>query len=155
MSSLRFLLLPALVVLAAGCQASPDAQPLVPDGDASDQVTTIEEPEFIPELVPGGSAAENQPYVDYFVGKKVTQVGESVTGREAVDLLLEAGFEADQIEFTPDTSLIQLPADSVTVAIRIEEECIIAQWGSDWYASSVEPVLVTETCLLGATESLD
>lgn len=154
MSSFRFLLLPALVVLAAGCQASPETQPLVQDRD-SDQVTTIEEPEFIPELVPGGSAAENQPYVDYFVGKKVTQAGESVTGREVVDLLLEAGFEADQIEFTPDTSLVQLPADSVTVAIRIEEECIIAQWGSDWYVSSVEPVLVTETCLLGATESLD
>jgi hypothetical protein len=153
-SSFRFLLLPALVVLAAGCQASPETQPLVPDDDG-DEVAIIEEPEFIPELVPGGSAAENQPYVNYLVGEKVTQVGESVTGREVVDLLLEAGFEPDHIEFTPDTSLIQLPADSVTVAIRIEEECIIAQWGSDWYASSVEPVLVTETCLLGATKSLD
>jgi len=154
-SSLRFLLLPALVVLAAGCQANPETQPLVQDGDAGEQVTTIEDPAFVPELVPGGSAAENQPYVDYLVGQKVTQPGESVTGRDVVDLLLEAGFEVDDIEFTPETSLIQLPADSVTVAIRIEQECIITQWGSDWYASSVEPVLVTETCLLGATESLD
>jgi hypothetical protein len=152
----RFLsvLLPAVAVLAAGCQASPEAQPPVPSQDTSD-ATVTEEPAYIPEFVPGGSALENKPYIDYLVELKVNETGASPKVREVVELLIAEGFTAADIEFTPDTSLISLPADSVTVAIRIDEECIIAQWGSDWYASSVEPVLVTGTCLLGTTESLD
>jgi hypothetical protein len=51
--------------------------------------------------------------------------------------------------------LIELPADSTALAIRFAGECVIAQWGSDWYASAVEPVLASDTCLLGETVSLD
>jgi hypothetical protein len=59
------------------------------------------------------------------------------------------------MELTPDASLIELPADSTALAIRFDGECVITQWGSDWYASAVEPVLASDTCLLGETVSLD
>ena len=147
-------LLPLLVVLAAGCQAGSETQPLVATPGAG-EVSVAEDLAYIPEFVPGGSALENQPYIDYLVEPTVTETGAAPKVRDVVELLIRGGFSAEEIEFTPDTSLIRLPADSITVAIHIQEECIIAQWGSDWYASSVEPLLVTGTCLLGATESLD
>lgn len=67
----------------------------------------------------------------------------------------EGGYLRELMELTPDMSLIKLPADSTTLAIRFDQECVLAQWGADWYASSVEPVVAGGRCLLGETVSLD
>jgi hypothetical protein len=112
-------------------------------------------PEFIPERVPGGSARENQPHIDYVLSLAIEAGRPDVRGVELVAALVEAGYSREDMELTPDASLIELPADSTALTVRFGEECLITQWGSDWYASAVEPVLASDTCLLGETVSLD
>lgn len=155
MSQIRHFAALALVASFAvtGCQ------PLADDpspGSGSDQTTEeILDPAFIPERVPGGSARENQPHIDYVISLEIEATRPDVEGLDLVKALVAAGYSQEDMELTPDASLIQLPADSTALAVRFGEECLIAQWGSDWYASAVEPVLASDTCLLGETVSLD
>ncbi len=155
MSQVRNFAALALVASFAvtGCQhIADDPSP----GSSSDQTTeAILDPAFIPERVPGGSARENQPHIDYVISLEIEATGPDVAGLDLVTALAAAGYSQENMELTPDSSLIKLPADSTALAVRFGEECLIAQWGSDWYASAVEPVLATDTCLLGQTVSLD
>ena len=112
-------------------------------------------PEFIPEFIEGGTALENQPFIDYVVSRALENPENKRAGAAVASALQEAGFSPDLLELTPDNSLIQLPVDSVTIAVRFGEECVIGQWGTEWYVSQVEPLLVTQRCLLGETVSLD
>ena len=112
-------------------------------------------PEFVPERVPGGSARENQPHIDDVIAGAIENARGDVIGLELVEALVEAGYSLEDIELTPDKSLTERPADSTALALRFGEECLIAQWGSNWYASAVEPLLASDTCLLGKTVSLD
>lgn len=116
---------------------------------------TEEVQEFVPEFVAGGSALENQPYLDFIVESSLESQGTSRAGLQVVEALVAAGFSTESMELTPDVSLIELPVDSTSVAVLIGQECFIGQWGTDWYVSQVEPVLATGTCLLGETVSLD
>lgn len=148
----------AALALVAGFAVT-GCQPVTDDpspSPASDLVTEqTPDPAFIPERVPGGSARENQPHIDYVLTQAIEAQRPDVAGLDLVKLLVEAGYSREDMELTPDASLIELPADSIALAIRFGEECLITQWGSDWYASAVEPVLASDTCLLGETISLD
>jgi hypothetical protein len=136
----------------SGCQIvespSADVAPV-----ASSPEVGVEE--FIPEFVMGGSALENQPYFDATIAEALEGQGSQRQGMLVADALGQAGFDKKFMEATPDVSLIELPVDSTSVAIRVDDECLIGQWGTDWYVSQVEPVLVTGTCLVGETVSLD
>jgi hypothetical protein len=137
----------------SGCQIvqsdiSTDVAPVAPAPEAVKE-------EFIPEFVEGGSALENQPYIDFVISQALDGQGSQRAGLGVVEALVAAGFSQEFMELTPDRSLIELPVDSTSVAIQIGEECVIGQWGTDWYVSAVEPVLATGTCLLGETISLD
>lgn len=157
MSQVRHWAALVLVVSIAvtGCQRAVDNPPSNP-GPANDQnATQATDPEFVPERVPGGSARENQPHIDYILTQAIDATRPDVVGLDLVKVLVEAGYSPEDMELTPDASLIELPADSTALAVRFGEECLISQWGSDWYASAVEPVLASDTCLLGETVSLD
>jgi hypothetical protein len=156
----------ALIVmfLVAGCQSTDGAPPSEtsaepPPSETSAEPPTSEDlealPEFVPERIEGGSARENQPHIDWVIETARAESGTRVPGLEAVSILEASGYPRSAMELTPDSSLIELPADSTSLAIRFEGECVVAQWGSDWYASAVEPVLVGDKCLLGETVSLD
>jgi hypothetical protein len=151
----------ALIVmfLVAGCQSTDGAPPSETSGEspASDGLEDAHEaaPEFFPERIEGGSARENQPHIDWVIETARAESGTRVPGLEAVSILEASGYPRSVMELTPDSSLIELPADSTSLAVRFEGECVVAQWGSDWYASAVEPVLVGDKCLLGETVSLD
>jgi hypothetical protein len=151
----------ALIVmfLVAGCQSTDGAPPSETSGEspASDGLEDALEaaPEFVPKRIEGGSARENQPHIDWVIETARAESGTRVPGLEAVSILEASGYPRSAMELTPDSSLIELPADSTSLAIRFEGECVVAQWGSDWYASAVEPVLVGDKCLLGETVSLD
>lgn len=139
----------------AGCQ--PIADDPSPSSSVQDDqtVTVTPDPEFVPERVPGGSARENQPHIDYVLSQAIDATRPDVAGLDLVKALVEAGYSQEDMELTPDASLIELPADSTALAVRFGEECVITQWASDWYTSAVEPVLASDTCLLGETVSLD
>jgi hypothetical protein len=156
---LRFMLTPAAylgaVFLLVGCQTTVDAPLPAGSGGAEAEESAEVAPEFIPERREGGTARENQPHVDWVVEKAIKTSNARLPGLEVVDRLVDAGYSLDLMELTPDMSLIKLPVDSTTVAIRFDQECVLVQWGEDWYASSVEPVVAGGTCLLGETVSLD
>jgi hypothetical protein len=142
----------AAVFVLAGCQSTdqpPSADPVTED------VTIEEVPEFIPERVDGGSARENQPHIDYVIQTGHGGPATRIPGLDIVELLVESGYDKALMQLTPDMSLIELPADSTSLALRFGDDCVITQWGSDWYVSSVEPVVAGGQCLLGETVSLD
>jgi hypothetical protein len=153
--SVRVLALLACATFAlAGCTPIPDE----PGADVAPETGVLESapaPEFIPELIEGGSALENQPFIDYVVRGALENPENKRAGLSVAEALQAVGFSTEVLELTPDNSLIQLPVDSVTIAVRFEDECVLAQWGPDWYVSQVEPLLVTERCLVGETVSLD
>ena len=119
------------------------------------EISVAPVPDFVPEFIEGGSAADNKGFVDYVVGSALEVPENKRAGLAVVEALRDAGFASADLELTRDTSLIQLPVDSITVAVRFGDACVISQWGSDWYVSQVEPILVTEKCLVGETVSLD
>lgn len=142
-------------LLLSGCQALTD--PVVeetPPPVAGEAVQEETEIETIPEFVEGGSAADNLPYIDYVL----TQAGAG-TGlfgsMDAVSALEEVGFDRAVMEVTSDRTALELAAESITIAVIIDGECALGQWSSQWYVSSVTPVLGAGTCLLGDTLSLD
>ena len=147
----------ALVVsmVLTACQGPAEDTP--PSTDVADDSPIVETlaPEFVPERVPGGSARENQPHIDDVIAEATENARGDVIGLELVEALVEAGYSLEDIELTPDKSLTERPADSTALALRFGEECLIAQWGSNWYASPVEPLLASGTFLLGKTVSLD
>ena len=142
-------------MVLTGCQGPAEDTP--PSTDVADDSPIVETlaPEFVPERVPGGSARENQPHIDDVIAEAIENARGDVIGLELVEALVEAGYSLEDIELTPDKSLTERPADSTALALRFGEECLIAQWGSNWYASAVEPLLASDTCLLGKTVSLN
>jgi len=147
-------LVAGVALLLGGCVSGTDGvvngAPVAP---AIEDV--LPDPEFVPDLVEGGTALENQAFIDYVVRGVLDDPTSQRAGLAVVMALQEAGVSIEMLELTSDTSLIRLPVDSTTVAIRFNEECVIGQWGDDWYVSQVEPLLVTERCLVGETVSLD
>ncbi|MEX2441440.1 MAG: hypothetical protein WD400_02210, partial [Pontimonas sp.] len=106
--------------------------------------------EFYPEL----KAATNLPHFEY----TLTQNGagsQPVPARELIDALIDAGFPASSIEATPENSQIALPADSVSVAVFIQGECLIGQYTDGWLAVDVVAALPDETCFVLERETLD
>jgi hypothetical protein len=140
------------MLLLTGCQAQPE--PIVDDAPPP-PVTIDEEPvEVIPEFIEGGSAADNLPYIDYVLTE--AGAGTGLFGSlDAVAVLENAGFDRADMEVTSDRTALELAAESITIAVIIDGECALGQWSSDWYASSVAPLLGAGTCLLGDTLSLD
>jgi hypothetical protein len=143
----------ALILAVAACSSTE----VIENAPVAEEA--IETPEAIeilpPVLDPDGGARENQPYVDYLITNALDASPGNRVGPVAIEALRQAGFETSVLELTRDTSLVELPVDSVTVAVRFDDQCVIAQWGSDWYVSQIEPVLVTGACLVGETVSLD
>jgi hypothetical protein len=146
------LILGATFVLASCATAEQPANDVAPG--SSDSIESVEL-EVIPEFIEGGTALENQPYADYIIQSVLADAESNRAGPAVAEALESAGFVRENMELTPDVSLIQLPVDSTTVAIRVDTECFIGQWGKDWYVSQVEPVLATGLCLVGETVSLD
>lgn len=155
MHVLRCSALLAVGVVLAGCQA-PEGEPPadIPPASETAQVAPVEEV-FIPERSAQGSARENQPHIDFLITGALAGSTSRVEGRSLVELLVGEGYARDDMQLTADASRIELPADSVSLSVRIEDDCVIAQWGADWYSSSVEPTLAGGLCLLGETVSLD
>jgi hypothetical protein len=140
------------ILVLSGCQAQPE--PVVEEPPPPPVVVDEEQVEVIPEFIEGGSAEDNLPYIDYVL----TQAGAG-TGLfgsvDAIAALENAGFDRANLEVTSDRTALELAAESVTIAVIIDGECALGQWSSEWYSSSVSPLLGSGTCLLGDTLSLD
>lgn len=136
---LAFATLALAVPLVACGDALPDPVPPAP--------STSAEPE------PGSAAAELEAFQAVLV--EVDAAQEAPVGDEAVDALVEAGFDRSAIERTGDLDSLGEPVTLVEIAVRIGDECIVGQIGQGEPTSAVLPVLASGACLVGATVPVD
>ena len=122
--------------LITGCSANsgPGAEP-----------ETSKSPEL--SFYPTGSASNNLP-----VFEKVMQL--SGAGKpnhdlaKSIALLVDTGFDIEEITHTAIDSKIGEPVDSVSLAVAIGGECLIAQFSSTWLTTTVANELASG-CLIG------
>lgn len=140
------------MLLLSGCQSQPEA--VVEESPPQPVIVEQEPVEVIPEFIDGGSAEDNLPFIDYVLTRAGAGIG-LFGSLDAVAALEDAGFDRATMEVTFDRTALELAAESITIAVIIDGECALGQWSSDWYASTVTPLLGAGTCLLGDTLSLD
>jgi hypothetical protein len=120
----------------------------------TDPVTSVKvEPQF--SFFASGSASKNLPIFQNIL--EVTGAGKP--GHDlstSIALLVETGFEIEDMTHTPINSKIGEPADSVSLAIAFNDECLMAQFSSSWLTTAVAEPTVSG-CLIGDVEkaSLD
>jgi hypothetical protein len=148
MPSLRILKPIGLALIAGialtGCTFTPE-----PPSEPAASV----EPQF--SFFPAGSASQNLPIFQNIL--EVTGAGKP--GHDlsrSIALLVETGFEIEDMTHTPVNSKIGEPADSVSLAIAFNDECLMAQFSSSWLTTAVTEPTVSG-CLIGDVEkaSLD
>jgi hypothetical protein len=106
------------------------------------------EPQF--SFFPAGSASQNLPIFQNIL--EVTGAGKPGHDLSAsIALLVETGFEIEDMTHTPVNSKIGEPADSVSLAIAINDECLMAQFSSSWLTTAVTEPTVSG-CLIGDVE---
>lgn len=139
-------LVTAVVATTGGCAA-----PSVDSGagQASEQAPTASTAPMVPTPEPSG--ADDLARFDG-VNRGVIAADESPGGFAFVDALAEAGFDRASIEVTADTTTLGERADSIQFAVRVDDRCLIGQYGegSDGYRSMEAGVLGTGGCLVGA-----
>jgi hypothetical protein len=155
---------PALVVVAlavggllAGCALSATPAPSVTKTQTSVVTPTptfTAAPAPVPAYDPKGSAQENKVYFD-LVNTRFFAANPSALGRPIIDNLVAAGFPKSDMQVTPDRTSIGIGADSILFAVKIGDSCLLGQWGSGTYSSSVEAALTTAgPCLIGITRPI-
>jgi hypothetical protein len=94
-----------------------------------------------------GSAAQNLP-----IFKNVLET--TAAGKQGHDLaetlalLVETGFKLENITHTPVDSKIGEPAESVSLAVAFNGECLIAQFSNSWITTTIAKPTVSG-CLIG------
>lgn len=108
-----------------------------------------------PAYFPDGDAQDNKAYFDWVLTGVATQ-DQKQPGKAMVNALVRAGFRKKSMQVTQDRTKTNLVADSVIVAIRIDRSCLIGQrtMGREYF-STIESVLKTGGCLIGATRKID
>lgn len=142
----------ASVALLAGCSSADadqaDAVPAVPSATPTASPGPTATPS--PSLDREGSAGENLAFFNLTV-KRVLAQDPSASGAALIDALAAAGFDRADMQVTPDRTTVDLEADSIQFAVRLNGECLIGQRGPEdgGYHSMVAPLLSTGWCLLG------
>ena len=122
-----------------GCTNSGEAGP--------DPIASVE-PQF--SFFPEGYASRNLPIFENVLA--VTGAGKPGHKLQtSIALLVETGFDIEDITHTPVNSKIGEPADSVSLAVAFKDECLIAQFSSSWLTTAVTEPTVSG-CLIGDVE---
>ena len=145
----------AAALVLVGCAAERDP---VPSPTTIAPVDPIEQPRSepgeIPDFVEGGTAEQN---LDYFVFRLEALVAQEPqpSSRQLVDTLVVAGFDQAVMEVTADVTPLGSRTDSILVAVRLDEQCLIGQVVDGRAVTDVSDVLGTGECLVGRTLSID
>ena len=143
-----------ITMAMAGCaEATEMPRPTIP-ASQEPTPTPTSTPTADPELVVGGTAGQNRPYVE-FVMTQLINVSPQMTSLEIADALVAAGFDRAALQVTEDTTRVGSRADSILFSILIERQCLLGQVADGAVATSLGDVLGTGRCLVGRTVSLD
>jgi hypothetical protein len=140
-----------LALVLTGCVETPVPTP-TPTATPSGSSTPAPPPE--PEIDLDGSAAGNLEFFD-LVNTELIAAGGTLNGRAFIDNLVAAGYPKAEMEVTPDTTAINIAADNIQFAIRLNGTCLIGQYGNIGYASTTAELLSTGRCLVGTTRPIN
>ena len=98
-----------------------------------------------PTEEPPPAEARLQQFADVLAA---TDVAGQPDGDAVVEALVAAGFDAAAIERSDDRDVQGEPVALMTVAVRIDAECLLGQVGQGAPTSVVVPTLGTGTCLV-------
>lgn len=140
-----------LALTLTGCVEAPTPTP-TPTPTPSGSSTPAPPPE--PEIDLDGSADDNLAFFD-LVNAELIAAGGALDGRAFIDNLVAAGYPKADMEVTPDRTAINIAADNIQFAIRLNGTCLIGQYGNIGYASTTGELLSTGRCLVGATRPID
>lgn len=153
----------ALVIGAlalTGCTSGPTAAPTAAPTDAVASVSPTPGPSStapaveVPTLLPGGTALANRAYFDY-VNNKLFVTNPKAGSQAIVDNLVAAGFDKSSLQVTPDkTAVLGLAADSIEFSVLVFDQCLIGQFSSHGYHSTIGPVVSPGVCLAGKTATV-
>ncbi len=143
----------AVAIALSGCVAGPAAPVPTPTASRSTPTPTPT-PTADPELVPGGTAGQNRPFVELIIGRLVASNPQPAS-LEIVDTLVAGGFDRATMQVSEDTTRVGSRADSILFSILIEGQCLLGQVADGAVATSLGDVLGTGRCLVGRTVSLD
>lgn len=135
-----------LGALLAGC--TPQIQE-TPDPTAS---VTTPKPSRSPKaiFIPGASAKANLPVFE----KVLEETGAGKPGQDlnaTIAALVEIGFSLESITHTPTISGVGQPADSVSLAIAFDNQCLIGQFSTSWLVTEISAPTLSG-CLIGDFE---
>jgi hypothetical protein len=135
-----------LGALLAGC--TPQIQE-TPEPTAS---VTIPKPSQSPKIIfiPGGTAQANLPVFE----KVLEETGAGAPGHDltaTINSLVATGFSLESITHTPTISGVGQPADSVSLAIAFDNQCLIGQFSTSWLVTEVSAPTLSG-CLIGDIE---
>lgn len=132
-----------LSTLVSGCATATNTGP-----EDTGNPSASQQPEFF--FFPEGSASRNLP-----VFQTVLEANGAGTAAfdltSAISALVETGFDIDSIVHTATKTKTGQPAESVSLAIFSDGQCLIGQFSDTWLTASVEDA--TESgCLIGDVE---
>ncbi|PRY70074.1 hypothetical protein B0I08_101199 [Glaciihabitans tibetensis] len=105
-------------------------------------------------LDPAGSAQDNLPFFASVVEEFLASAPDS-QGPAIIDHLASVGFDKATMEVTPDTTAVGLEADNIQFSVRINDSCLVGQYGNVGIHTIATSVLATGTCLVGETRAID
>ncbi len=147
----------AIVVAIAlsGCVSGPVSPMATPtESRPTPTATPTPTPTADPELVPGGTAGQNRPFVEFIIGRLLASNPQPAS-LEIIDTLVAGGFDRTTMQVSEDTTRVGSRADSILFSILIEGQCLLGQVAGGAVATSLADVLGTGRCLVGRTVSLD
>lgn len=145
----------ALVVVIALSACVSDAPDPVGTPSASPATATPSPtPTADPEFVPGGTAGQNRPYLEFVIEQLLATTPQPAS-LAIVDTLVAAGFDRAAMEVTADTTRVGDPADSILFSVLIDGQCLLGQVAQGTLQTELADVLGSGRCLVGRTLSLD
>jgi hypothetical protein len=142
----------SILALSSGCAES--AENPRPTDLVSLAPSPTPTPAEDPELVLGGTAGQNRPYVE-FVMDRLIAISPEMTSLEIADTLVAAGFERTSLQVSEYATRVGSRADSILFSILVDGECLLGQVADGAVTTSIGDVLGTGKCLVGRTASLD
>jgi hypothetical protein len=110
------------------------------------------EPSQSPQIIfiPGGTAKANLPVFE----KVLEETGAGAPGHDltaTINSLVVTGFSLESITHTSTISGVGQPADSVSLAIAFDNQCLIGQFSTSWLVTEVSAPTLSG-CLIGDFE---
>lgn len=136
----------ALVLATAAACSAPSAAGSGSAATAATQPPLAAGSGAQPSLDPATAAAKAR--VEAALGGAVAGGAKPATDR-ARAILIEAGFTAEQQEVTASTTPTGLDADAVEAAVKVGNDCIVAQLRTGRVTVNVLPALADGRCLVG------